>query len=243
MPRPGGNEILALWEAGLEHSAARRALAMLECACPDRASAELARLPLGQRDALLLGARQRTLGETLEAVTDCPACGERVEVSLACAALIGKDEPVPFDPTLSVDGYELTLQLPGSADLIAIESCADVDEATAELTKRCIHSALRDGEIVAPMELPASVVIAAVERLAEGDPHSETLFALCCPACDENWSCELDVAGFFWKELRAHALRLLDDVHLLASAYGWNEAEILALSPARREWYLERVQP
>lgn len=242
MPRPGANELLALWEAGLGHSAARRALAMLECAFPDRTHAELARLPLGQRDALLLGVRQRTLGEALEAVTDCPACGEKVEVSMSCASLIGADELVPFDETLSVDGYELTLQLPGSAELIAIESCGDVDEATTELTTRCIHSAYRDGKAVATAELPVDVVAAAIQRLAEGDPQAETVFALCCPACDEHWSCELDVAGFFWKELRAHALRLLDDVHLLASAYGWNEAEILALSPLRRESYLERVQ-
>jgi hypothetical protein len=34
----------------------------------------------------------------------------------------------------------------------------------------------------------------------------------------------------------------LRDVHELASAYGWRESEILALSPQRRQAYLELVR-
>jgi hypothetical protein len=34
---------------------------------------------------------------------------------------------------------------------------------------------------------------------------------------------------------------LLTEVHRLAQAYGWREAEILALSEARRHAYLELV--
>jgi len=34
---------------------------------------------------------------------------------------------------------------------------------------------------------------------------------------------------------------LLDDIHLLASAYGWTEDEVLRLSPMRREAYVRRV--
>jgi hypothetical protein len=34
---------------------------------------------------------------------------------------------------------------------------------------------------------------------------------------------------------------LLDEVHVLARAYGWNEREILGLSAARRAAYLERA--
>ena len=242
MPRPGANEILALWEAGREHSAACRALALLEVASPERTPDQLARLPLGQRDALLLAARQRTFGEELVAVTECPACSEKVEVGLSCARLIGDNGCVEFDDGLTIDGYELQLQLPSGADLIAIESCEDIDAAAATLTARCIRSALRDGEPVAPANLPPHVIAAVAERVAAGDPGAETVFALSCPACEEQWSAELDVADFFWKEVRTNALRLLDDVHLLASAYGWTEAQVLALPAARREWYLERVQ-
>lgn len=34
---------------------------------------------------------------------------------------------------------------------------------------------------------------------------------------------------------------LLYDVHLLAQAYGWSEASILAMSPKRRQTYLDWV--
>ena len=39
----------------------------------------------------------------------------------------------------------------------------------------------------------------------------------------------------------ARAQRLLMEVHLLARAYGWREADILGMSPARRNAYLQRV--
>jgi hypothetical protein len=32
------------------------------------------------------------------------------------------------------------------------------------------------------------------------------------------------------------------EVHLLASAYGWRESDILAMTPWRRQLYLELVQ-
>jgi hypothetical protein len=32
---------------------------------------------------------------------------------------------------------------------------------------------------------------------------------------------------------------MLYDVHALASAYGWREADVLAMSPMRRQVYLE----
>ena len=40
----------------------------------------------------------------------------------------------------------------------------------------------------------------------------------------------------------ARAGALLHEVHRLASAYGWSEAQILALSPARRAQYLALVE-
>lgn len=242
MQSQGANQILALWEAGRNHSAAQRALAMLTVACPEQPPPELAQLPLGRRDALLLSARQRMLGETLLAVSECPVCDEQVEVSVPCSSLIHEHEHVPFDDTLSVDGYQLKFRLLNSDDLIAVHNCGSVDEATTRLFERCVCSVQHNDRPGSPQALPQDVVAALAERLAACDPQAETVFDLTCPACNENWRCELDVADFFWKELRAHALRLLDDVHTLACAYGWSETKILALSPARREWYLERVQ-
>ena len=51
----------------------------------------------------------------------------------------------------------------------------------------------------------------------------------------------LDVPGLVWDEVDAVARRLVDEVHALASAYGWAERDILAMGAARRAAYLARV--
>jgi hypothetical protein len=53
---------------------------------------------------------------------------------------------------------------------------------------------------------------------------------------------QLDTAALLWDEITARAGALLHEVHRLASAYGWSEAQILALSPARRARYLALVE-
>jgi len=46
---------------------------------------------------------------------------------------------------------------------------------------------------------------------------------------------------FLWTEITSQARRLLHEVHLLATTYGWHEADILAMSAIRRQYYLEMV--
>jgi hypothetical protein len=60
-----------------------------------------------------------------------------------------------------------------------------------------------------------------------------------CPSCGHEWQSLFDIAAFFWAEIAAQARRLLREVHQLASAYGWREADILAMSARRRRAYLE----
>jgi hypothetical protein len=52
----------------------------------------------------------------------------------------------------------------------------------------------------------------------------------------------LDIASYLWSEIHAWAGRMLRDVHALAAAYGWREADILAMSPWRRQAYLEMIR-
>jgi hypothetical protein len=48
--------------------------------------------------------------------------------------------------------------------------------------------------------------------------------------------------SYLWAEVHSWALRTLHEVNVLASAYGWRESDILALSQWRRQAYLEMVQ-
>ena len=59
------------------------------------------------------------------------------------------------------------------------------------------------------------------------------------PACGGAWQGVLEVIDFLWAEIRTRARRLLQEIDALARAYGWREAEILALSDARRGLYVQ----
>ena len=56
-----------------------------------------------------------------------------------------------------------------------------------------------------------------------------------------SWAVMFDVVSFFWSEICVQAKRLLREVHTLARAYGWREVDILGMSTARRQFYLEMV--
>jgi hypothetical protein len=102
-------------------------------------------------------------------------------------------------------------------------------------------SARRDGAEIAVEDLPPEVVAAVSERMAEADPQADVQLALACPQCEHHWHTPLDIVSFFWSEINALALRLLNDIHTLASAYGWKEADIVAMAPTRRQAYLELI--
>ena len=67
------------------------------------------------------------------------------------------------------------------------------------------------------------------------------MLALQCVACGHAGEAQLDPGALLWDEIDARARVLLGEVHRLASAYGWSEAEILALGPARRASYIAMV--
>jgi hypothetical protein len=63
-----------------------------------------------------------------------------------------------------------------------------------------------------------------------------------CPACGAPVEALFDVPAFVVPELRRQAVEVYTEVHLLARAYGWSEAVILALPGARRRRYAELVR-
>jgi hypothetical protein len=235
-------QVLEVWERGQGHGLAVRALALLAAASPEASWEELGALPLGERDRQLLELREETLGSRIEGAVRCPACGEALDVTLDARELrSGARTGTPPELELSRDALELRFRLPNSLDLLAAERCAAVGEARRLLAGRCVLEARRGGEPVPADGLSEEDVQALAATLAEADPGAELLLELRCPACERGWWELFDVASFFWAELDVQARRLLREVHALARAYGWREADVLALSPQRRRLYLEMV--
>lgn len=211
--------------------------ALLARALPGLSEAERAALPVGRRDAALLDLRVRCFGPLAHARATCPACQEALELDLPLPALRVDPPPLPAGGlTVERDGVRLRLRLPTEADVAA--AAADPDPERA-LLARCALEITAGDQQCSIDHVPHDMVMEASYRAAELDPQADVDLALACPACDHRWSAAFDVLPFYRAELRASALRLAREVDALARAYHWREADILAMSPARRQLYLD----
>ena len=131
----------------------------------------------------------------------------------------------------------LAFRLPTSADLLD----AGVVEGRGALLKRCVETARLGSEAADLAALPEDVVKAISAAMAQADPQAEVRIAMTCPSCSHQWSSLFDILSFLWGEIEDWAQRLLVEVHMLASAYGWSERDIVAMSPRRRRMYLDMV--
>jgi hypothetical protein len=232
MRAPTPTALLDAWERGGEGSVAMRGLLLLDTADTGLDRDALARLAIGRRDGLLLRLRQRLFGDVMEAVVACPACAARVELSLSCDGLLALDAgdgvgQVAID--FPRDGKLLTVQLPATVDLLAIEACATPAEGRELLLRRCTGTGTWTNGDATRLEA----------AMAAADPLADIELACQCPECSHDFTPGFDVARFLWSEVHAWALRFLRQVDLLARTYHWREADILALSPVRRQAYLE----
>lgn len=239
------SQLLDVWEQGLAQQSAQRALTLLSAASPQTPPDMLAERSIGHRDADLLTLREWTFGSKLASVTTCPACRERLELSFNVADIrVSPESEAAGVLSLSVADYDLRFRLPNSRDLAAFadRDCGDDAETTSHrLLERCLLDAQQGGKQMSVDELPADVIDAIVERMAGADPQADVQLALNCPVCEHQWKATFDILTYFWSEIEAWVQRTLREVHSLASAYGWREADILAMSAWRRRFYLQTV--
>ncbi len=233
MPRLSTSALVLVWERGVHQPPLERGLVLLAAVAPDRDPDTLRHISVRQRDAELLAWREETFGRRVEAVADCVACGELLELGFDTSELDRGHAEAGEPQSLVVDGSDVRFRLPTSADLAAAAAAGDVAQARETLLERCVAGP--------PGDLAASVRDAVVERMAELDPLGGFELELQCPACGHAGPVGFDVASFVWTELEAASTRALEDVHALASAYGWREADVLALSGERRQLYLELI--
>ena len=242
---PTPAQLLQVWERGGEPSAAARGLLLLGCSCDDEACVDaLAALPLGRRDALLLELRERLFGAAIEAVATCPQCEAMIEATFRCDDLRLAVPPAAATALEHVaHGIRVQFRLPDSRDLLALESCADALAARECLLERCAWDAQRDERSHDVRTLPHDLQAELAQAMAQADPQADLQLAFRCPDCDHAWQPLFDIAGFLWQELHAWALHMLREVDTLAATYHWAEADILAMSPRRRQAYLELCAP
>lgn len=239
------SELLDIWERGLTQQPSQRVVMLLAAGYPEIPPDALAKLSIGQRDAKLLTLREWTFGPQLVSLVTCPSCAQRLEltfnvVEIRVAPESGSAESAE-ELSLNVADYEIRFRLPNTLDLAAVAGREDVVESRQLLLQRCLLAIHHNGKERSADELSADVVDAVVERMVQADPQADVQLGLSCPSCAHQWLATFDIVSFFWTEIEAWAYRTLREVHILASTYGWREADILAMSPWRRQFYLEMV--
>lgn len=223
-------DLLALWETGRSLHPLDQGVLAAQSALPGEKES-IADWPIGQRNRVLAEWRWCMFGRALRGSAACRVCGEKLEFEL--------DGRGMADGSASASGGSVEvggrrLRLPTSRDLAMLVQ--ENDEAAA--VQRLLRQLSDDDE----RGWSVQEIAMAEEALAAADPMAEIRLSFECPSCATNFEESLDLPTFVWAELEALARRLLSDVHRLASAYGWSEREILGLSAARREFYLERVR-
>lgn len=233
---PAPADLLTAWEIGLQDAGARADAVLATVAAE---VADPGRLPLGQRNRLLLAARSLLFGQVAEVVAPCASCEEPLEAEVSLDVLLAALANAPDEPrTVDVRsrGYYVCLRLPTAVDLAGLP--ADVAAAAGVLLARCVVEARHGDAQIGPERLPDGVVRAVDAALAAADPGANLELAATCPSCGAAGTLALDPVTLLWSELEAWGWRMLSEVHCLAGAYGWAEADVLAMSPTRRRAYL-----
>lgn len=185
---------------------------------------ELAAESLGARNQRLIRFARTLRRAPLEATCTCTHCGTEIEFTFPEDAILSAPTPAP-DMVVRPRGGVGRYRVPNMGDLWA-------DPEPRHLIVRCRLDATPGGE-----DAPDTVGSA----FDAADPAGNMSIQLVCPDCGTAQSLSLDPAPFVAAELDRIQRRLLNDIHLLASAYGWSEAQILALPTARRRAYCAMI--
>ncbi|UCE20163.1 MAG: phage baseplate protein [Gemmatimonadota bacterium] len=237
------SELLSVWENGHTHRPIERALTLLAAACPDISRDSLSSMSIGQRDAQLLKLREMIFGSKIVSMAICPECQERLEITFNVTDILiesAAGEAAVF--SFETDGYNVRFRLPNSLDLYGVLDPTEIDQARQMLFERCVVKTSEHGKEISANELPPRIMQAVIKHMAQVDPQADVRVALICSACGHKWNAFFDIVSFFWSEVSALTKRLLREVHILASTYGWCENDILTLSPVRRQIYMDLIQ-
>ncbi len=236
-------QILGIWEDGQSQSLVDRAVTMIAAACPDMTRHDVAELDIARRDALLFDLRKRLFGDTLRCFSECRQCSAGIEFSFTTGEIEGPGGGPGGNMNegvreLSDGDVKIRFRLPNSTDLAL---AARHDDATARtlIVERCVMEVACGGTLLSDFELTEEAFEKMVLRMAEWAPLSDIVMDLTCPTCGYRYQAPLDIGSFLWAEIASEARRLLYEVHTLAGAYGWREADILDMSPLRRRLYME----
>jgi hypothetical protein len=236
--------LLGVWEKSNNRSLPDKALLLLDTACSDGEPADPALLSIGDRDARLLQLREWMFGSSLLNISHCQACNEQIEwvtnISDLRFPLPHKVSPASY--SLQADSFTILFRLPNSYDLSKVSSDSAYQSDPVKLLAECVLDVQHETGQYNIHNLPIEVFDKLDQEMSMQDPLADIRMALSCPGCAHAWEAQFDIVHYLWKEIDSWARHILHDVALLASTFGWSEAEILNMSPQRRQLYLDMIR-
>lgn len=216
-PGPRVSALLDIYEQGMAASPAVRAGLLAQAGGRD------ADATLGDADRAAWGFLSETIGGAHDAIVACAVCGEEVEFTL----------PEGFAPPDASTGPEATLRVrhKGRDFDLRLPRLSDIGARGLDLRRLCPDGDWSDRGFRAACEA----------ALLEADPALKLDLLLTCGACGAEQAPAFDVTGYVWARLEQAARTTVREVALLARAYGWSEAELTAMSGARRAIYLREL--
>jgi hypothetical protein len=228
--------VLEVWERGRSSGPIDRAVILL-AALSGCSEQDAERVDLGTRDTLLAAGLFRLAGTAVWSWVRCAGCGSVLDVPLDPAVLPHEEDATADRQPLAVATVDgpLTVRLPDTRDLRAAATAGDASSARRLLLRRLLPG------LPAERDIGEDTVAIVETALEKASPGAAVMVTVGCPDCGGATEAAVDVPLLLWCHVEAAAVVLLSEIHVLASAYGWTEPDVLALPPRRRRSYLAMV--
>jgi hypothetical protein len=185
---------------------------------------------------LLMQMRAERFGRKVALGFACPHCAARAEIEFRvedCLEAATPQQVAGVEDDAERPGWRrlgaIRFRLPTAGDQVAVLRTARPTEKLAEL---CLDEAARRAPHRARAERAMAAMAPLVSRSLPG----------ACPACKADVLVAFHVASVVVSEWRRAAATAHEEIDLIARAYHWSEAEILALPQPRRRAYAERIR-
>lgn len=234
---PGSADELLVLESELPPAMVVLELARRVARQADGSAVDVDALPACEIGGLALAIRQAWIGDLLTTDGHCAeaGCGERVDVSFRLgeyAAHVRPTLPTGVEEAAGgwyrLRGEDVSFRVPTVADLVGALSGAD---GATTLTASCVR----------PTELDDDQWARVDDALDEISPHFDGVVGGRCPHCGATLQLHFDPCSYVTAELKDLFAGLYYEVHLLATAYGWAEVDILGMERGRRIRYAHLV--
>ncbi len=236
-------DLLSIWEFGLNHSLIETNLYLISCAYSEYNSHQIAFFSIGERDARLLHIREKLFGTVFQNTSNCTACGQKMEWEtpidvLKLQTIKNEVRVTPID--LVHNEQQISFRLPNSFDIIETINQSNNEGQVDQLIQKCIIDTNLTKE--KQDDISEELKNKLLQKMEEKDPQANIVVNLSCSECNNEWNATFDIMQYLWTEINEWAIRLMQDIYLLAKNFNWTEDAILGMSRFRRNLYINMIK-